>query len=169
MNPMEKWLKIPGFSGKYMISSTGLVKSFKYKKEAILKPRPNDTGYLRIVLYKDGMSFVMPIHRLVAEAFIPNPDNKPFINHINGLKDDNRSENLEWCTHSENMRHAHANGLINLNGENNPNSKLKKRDVVRIRKLYIKGGVTQKELANDFDTTQSRISRIVNNKNWVQI
>lgn len=70
-------------------------------------------GYERVSLCKNNKLFQKLVHRLIAEAYIPNTNNKPFVNHINGIKNDNRIENLEWVTASENMKHAHNTGLYN--------------------------------------------------------
>lgn len=98
----EIWKNIDGYDGKYMISSLGRVKSLLFGKEKILKPKTDKDGYKLINLYKDKKSYTLKIHRLVCEAFIPNPDNKPQVDHINTIRDDNRIENLRWCTQSEN-------------------------------------------------------------------
>lgn len=73
-----------------------------------LNPFLNGRGYYHVEINKKSF----PVHRLVAVEFIPNPENKPCVNHINGIKTDNRVENLEWCTHSENTKHAYDNGLM---------------------------------------------------------
>ena len=98
----EIWNNIEGFEGKYMVSSFGRVKSLNFGKETILKPRTDKDGYKLINLYKDKKSHTFKIHRLVAQAFIPNPDNKPHIDHINTNRTDNKVDNLRWCTPSEN-------------------------------------------------------------------
>ena len=77
-----------------------------------LKPVKQKTGYLHIVLYKNGIGKTFRVHRIVAQTFIPNPLKLPEINHINGIKDDNRVENLEWCTSSENT--IHSNKVLHL-------------------------------------------------------
>lgn len=93
----------------YAVDRMGNVYSLRKNKQ--LKPKKNWDGYLRIQLWDHGDCKYVSIHRLVAEAFIPNPENKPFINHINGIKNDNRIENLEWCTQRENINHAFKTGL----------------------------------------------------------
>lgn len=105
---MEQWRKI--FDG-YFVSTLGNVESIKRGKRRRLKPSTKSNGYLQATLSIDGKTKCVGVHRLVAMAFLPNPDGKPQINHINGIKIDNRVENLEWVTPSENIRHAYATGL----------------------------------------------------------
>lgn len=99
-----KW-KSTIISDKYQISTTGLVKSLKTNK--LLSIQISNTGYKRCELYHNGRKKKHHIHRMVAIAFVPNPENKKYVNHKNGIKEDNRPVNLEWCTHSENMKHAY--------------------------------------------------------------
>ena len=86
----------------YMVSNLGNVKSLKFGKEKILKSRKDKGNYLQVVLYKDGKCKTCKLHRLVAEAFIPRIEGKEFVDHINGIRDDNRIDNLRWCTIAEN-------------------------------------------------------------------
>lgn len=101
---MEQFLPIPGYEGMYEVSTDGRIKSLMRKQPAILNPTKNAYGYPSFMLTRRRRFLV---HRAVALAFIPNPENKPHINHINAIRHDNRVENLEWCTRSENMKHAY--------------------------------------------------------------
>lgn len=116
---VEEWKDIKGYEGLYQVSDKGRVKSLArlskrinpktYRGttiligEKILKQSCQTNGYNVVVLVKEGIGIQKTVHRLVAEAFIPNPDNKPEIDHCNTIKTDNSVENLRWCTHTENM------------------------------------------------------------------
>lgn len=100
----------PLFRNKnYTVSDDGRVFSVRKQKELTLKQ--NWDGYRRVQLWDHGKCNFVSVHRLVAETFLPNPENKPFVNHKNGDKADNRVSNLEWCTQQENIRHAWKEGL----------------------------------------------------------
>ena len=115
----EIWKGIKDFESQYEVSNLGRVRTIpklllngKVRPAIILKQQFNFKGYYRVGLHKDKKLKQCAVHRLVANAFIPNPLNKPQINHINGIKTDNRVENLEWCSNLENMQHAHKIGLF---------------------------------------------------------
>jgi hypothetical protein len=99
--------------GNYIIYSDGKVFSLNTNK--FLKPNKGEKGYLRVRLLFDGKYINYRVHRLVAIAFLPKLEGKNQVNHINGIKDDNRLENLEWCNNQENQIHAHKNNLANTN------------------------------------------------------
>jgi len=159
----EIFKDIKGYESLYQISNLGRIKSLKFNKEKILIPNKKRKGYLSILLYNKGLKGYY-IHRLVAKAFISNPENKPCINHKNGIKSDNRIENLEWVTYSENNKHAYKIKLIDKKGEKNSNHKLEKKDILFIRKN--KNKYFQKELAKIFNVNPVTISYILRYKTW---
>lgn len=121
---LEVWKPVVGYEGLYEVSSFGGVRSVDYtivNSRDILhnrKGRPlslkNDSGYIRATLYKNKYTKVAAVHRLVALAFIPNPDNKPVVNHKDFDKSNNNVGNLEWCTDLENVRHSHSHGRLKI-------------------------------------------------------
>lgn len=123
-----------------------------------LKPQPNGKGYLRVHI-AGKMYFV---HRLVAEKYVPNPDNKPQVNHKDGNKLNNKADNLEWVSNQENRDHAIKNGL-HLFGEKCPYAKLTKKDVEFIRKHT---EYSSKEMAEMFNISCSNINDIRKCRTW---
>ena len=109
---MEIWKDIEGYEGLYQISNKGRVKSLKWGKERILKPGWNTGGYLKVYLFKNTEAQDRLVHRLVAEAFIPNPYNKPQVNHKDENKKNNCVENLEWITCMDNCNYGTRNERI---------------------------------------------------------
>lgn len=106
---METWKQVEGYEGRYEVSSYGRVKSFVVNKQngRIMHPVKSSLGYMVVRLYDwKGGSRWYPVHRLVAKAFIENPDNLPQINHKDEVKDNNRVENLEWCTRKYNVNYG---------------------------------------------------------------
>jgi hypothetical protein len=124
-------------------------------------------GYNKVGLSHKGVRTFYRVHRLVAECYLPNPNEYPQINHINGIKTDNRLENLEWATQSGNINHGYKNGLI-PSGEKSHMSKLKKVDIDFIRENYEYKSKTHnsKTLGKMFGVGHSQILKIVKNKLW---
>jgi hypothetical protein len=147
-------------------------------KDNILKPATDGSGYLRVGLRIDNKLQTKKVHRLVATAFIPNPENKPQVNHINCIKTDNRVENLEWVTPKENTAHAIKNGRFyfsdNLSaknnipkrGELNGMSKLTQVQVDEIRSLFKPRIVTRKILSEKYNVSEHCIKDIISKKSW---
>jgi hypothetical protein len=122
----KEWRPVVGYEGLYEVSSNGEVKSVKTQR--VLKPCKDNIGYLRVYLSNGGLVKYFRIHRLVASAFIKNETDKKDVNHINGIKEDNKLSNLEWATRSENIQHAWAIGLNE--GLRNKMSIMKSKQVV---------------------------------------
>ena len=161
---METWAKVKDFEDCYEISSLGNLRSINREvkhyvdgfkrtyKGSIKKTRLNSKGYVRANLKKDGKRYDFTIHRLVAIAFIPNPLNKPQVNHINGVKTDNRVENLEWCTNSENIIHSVKMRLVE--------TKLNDLEAIEI----YNSNLSQRKLAEVYNISASIVWRIKNKK-----
>ena len=138
----EIWKDIENYKGMYQVSNKGDVKSLKrfYKnhsklklvEEKILKTMKDSQGYLQVNVCKNGACLIIRIHRLVAETFIPNPENKRTVNHINGIKSDNSVNNLEWNTYSENIKHAFRIGLKTSKHLNKPVKQIKNGKTIHI-------------------------------------
>lgn len=143
----EKWKPIKGYDGLYEVSNLGRVKSLHQRgkeKDRILAPIEMDIGYCKVTLYNKFKKEQKYIHRLVAEAFIPNPKNLKVINHINANKKDNNVDNLEWCTQKHNMQQAFNMGLV----RNSQRGKLGKES--QIRKIIKQIDANTNEVLNIF-------------------
>lgn len=172
---MEVWKDIEGTNGTHSISNYGRVKSNGYyakigKGKRFIKPKiripqNNGTGY-HFLFLKKGMK-PATIHRLVATHFIPNPENKPFVNHKNGIKTDNRVENLEWVTRQENENHAFSTGLKNSTGSSNTMAKLNEKKVKEI--LNLKGNQPSEIVAEIYGVHRATITRIWQRVIWSHV
>ena len=175
---MEIWKSIKDFEGLYEVSNLGRVKSlarFVNGKNGGKKPVPEviliqrlEKEYFKVGLWKNQKIKRFSVHRLVCEAFLSNSENKPQVNHKNGIKTDNRAENLEWVTLSENMIHAYKNNLLVRKGDKHSQNKLSVIDVFEIRKL-LQQGLTQSEIAQKYGVIRQTISCIKIGKSWSHI
>lgn len=175
----EVWKEVPGYEGVYQISNLGRVKHLEEKQirsngrvlceftipERILKPYRTGKrdGYMTVSIRKKNLK----VHRLVAEAFCPNPECKPEVNHIDGDKSNNAANNLEWVTTLENSQHAWKNHLVPA-GENRCGSKLTQDDVDKIRKIYRRGDKEfgAKPLARRYGISCTTLRNIIKRKKW---
>lgn len=171
---------IEGYEGLYSVTIDGRVwshekivnsknKSKAKKLSKWLKPSLSDR-YYKICLYKNKKPNFKLIHRLVAKAFVPNHENKPQVNHLNGVKTDNRVSNLSWTTVKENDTHARETGLMDnvpQHGEKNGNSKLTQEQVHEIRRNYIpKNGIFKRKPWKKYDIGVNHYYRIIRGENW---
>ena len=144
----------------YKVSTIGNV--YSIKRNRLLNQNLNYCGYLIVSHYKTKKL----VHRLVAEMFIPNPLNLPEINHIDGNKQNNVINNLEWCTHIENINHSMKTGLCNNNGKS-WRLKLNETQIKEIRQLN--GKLFHKEIAEKYGVSTVQITRILNNQSWKHV
>ena len=178
---IEEWKDIAGWEGLYAVSSHGQVKSYdrlvteSNGKTRIHKGRLvtlKKTGcYHGVSLFLYGLGHRYYAHRLVAEAFIPNPGGRKEVNHKDGNKFNNCVLNLEWATRSENAKHAHRMGLMNppplLKGESQHSAKLTEHDVKQIRKAFKSGMGTI--LAQKYGVTPRSIYGVINGRTWQHV
>lgn len=162
------WKFITGYEDYYEVSNTGKVRSVerlvnhvdgrkRLMKSRELKPRISYKGYLGIVLAKEGKNKGSNIHRIVALTFIPNPENKLFVNHKNGIKTDNSVGNLEWCTMEENQRHAIETGLCKT---------IVTPFIIRNARLLYAKNLPVKQIAGKLCVSYSTVYCIVTGRTW---
>lgn len=157
----EQWKIIIGFDD-YLVSNFGTV--FSISKNKFYKPGDN---YHYVSLKNSvGERKNYAVHKLVAEAFIPNPNSYKIVNHIDGVKCNNRADNLEWCTYSMNVKHAYEIGLATPTiGEKHGMSKLKENQILEIRELA-KSGVYNTEISAQYNISETTINRILRGATW---
>lgn len=176
---VEHWMPVVGYEDRYEVSNLGRIRSLErysthrngrrnFLKQRFLNPWVRRDGYLGVDLYENGKSKSFLAHRLILIAFIGMRVGKKECNHINGLKTDNRLENLEWVTRSENNLHS-CRVLGHRLGEKNWCAKLNEKQVIRIRREYSNGGVTHLDLARKYRVSKSSIRAVVNRKTWRHI
>lgn len=169
----EIWKPVVGYEGCYEVSNLGNVRSVD-RVDRKGQPRPgrvrklllNNCGYLYVGVSVDDKKANLTVHRLVAKAFIPNPNSKPQVNHIDGDKTNNIVSNLEWSTPSENTVHAYSKKLINHpEGEKWHLSKLTEQQVIDIYKR-LRNGELQVRLAEEYVVSKNTIACIKHHKTW---
>jgi len=162
---MKDFVDIKGFEGMYQINMSGEIMGLRGRygrAPAILKAKLGRNGYYSVSLcQKEGKRITVSIHRLLAIAFIPNPENKPQVNHIDGDKLNNKLSNLEWVSHKENLVHASNMGLLK---GNRTHRILYQTDLILIREEYAIGGILQKELAKKWGISNAYMNMILHNK-----
>lgn len=169
---METWQFVPGFEGEYEVSTLGRLRSHVLGQQRILRCAPDSRGYIPVFLYGKRQRKRYWLHRLIAEVFIPNPQQRREVNHKNGNKSDCRVENLEWVSRSQNIRHAYENGLVKYVGKRGADSNkavLTNEQVLQLRKLYEEREYTQRELAEMFNISRSTVYQILKRRSWSHI
>lgn len=179
----DLWFDVPGFEDAYQITADGAVRSKARRVnspicggERLLPSRPVNTrlvkGYPTFTASIGRKRTTVYVHRVMAQLFVPNPERKPHVNHIDGVKENFRPENLEWCTHKENMHHAYATGLAaaptNGSGDKCPASKLTGSDVSVI-KARLNQGHSKKRIARDYRVSAGTIYFIATGQTWVSV
>lgn len=169
---VAKWKPVFGYEGYLEVSECGKVRSldrtvwngkvYRVCKGKLLSTRPGSHGYPMAHIMIDGVRTSHLVHRLVAEAFIPNPNELPQVNHKDGVKDNNHAENLEWCTASQNTRHAVQHGLAI---PNKTRRKLTEPDVRGVRRLHAEG-MSQSSIATKYGVSPSTIHDVIRGNTW---
>lgn len=176
---LEIWKDIEGFEGHYQVSNFGRIKSLSrksgntIKKERILKPRDHTHGYSEVSLGKDMKFKNKFVHRLVAIAFIPNPDNKPQVNHINENKQDNRVENLEWVTAKYNINYKN----LTYKKWENRRKRYKVTNLMNKEVKYYNNELSYEDMEKDgFNShIRSRVNKspnglyVTSSKHWIEL
>jgi hypothetical protein len=169
----EEWRSVPEFIG-YEVSSFGRVRStnrLSGKRRGLIKGKelvqtPNRGGYPEVRLFKDSKSTAKVVHRLVANAFIPNDYSKSQVNHKDGNKLNNKASNLEWMNNSENQKHAYKLGLQpSKAGESNNKATITDKDVTKLKLLY-NSGKTTKEVSELIGVNLSIVRHIIYGRTW---
>lgn len=182
----EIWKPVVGHEGLYEVSNLGRIRALERMRRGVsaksgkeffrripgklLAPAPHTAGYLGLSLTAAGGKPVSHlIHRIVAEAFLPNPRELPYVNHLDANKHNNAVSNLEWCTATENYHHAVKLGLVpDVRGSRKGSAKLHEDEVFVIKKM-IQLGFSNEELAAIFKVSTAPISYIRTNKAWTHV
>lgn len=172
----EEFKDIPGWEGMYQAGNHGTVRSLDrivvsctgkayHRKGKIMPQHYNEDGYRVVYLTRNGRDRTLGVHRAMALAFIPNPDNKPMVNHLNAKRDDNRLDNLEWCTNAENIKHSFNLGISDNRGDKHPRRVLTMEMVRQIRN-ELATGKTPQEVADIVGTKRRNVYAVRDRQNW---
>lgn len=179
----ENWRDVNGYKGWYQASRLGVVRSLdrfvnvernggiitRKVKGIILKDSESPDGYKYVTLCRGGVLKKISVHRLIALVFLPNPHNKPCINHIDNNRANNNLKNLEWCTPQENSNHAKKQGRIfSPKGDEHFKSKIKESEIPNIRKM-INDGIKVTQIAKIYKVNQPIISNIKSGKTYKHV
>lgn len=175
--PAEIFRSVVGYDGRYEVSDCGSIKRVarledKRKSrlsEKMLRPAILKIGYPMVSITKDSKQKSYYVHRLVALAFLPNPEGLPMVNHKDSDKTNNHVSNLEWCTNSHNLKHAYENGKMDhrqpARGSGHGNAILSEAAVLKIKRM-LTAGFAGVEIAKEFSVTKSTISGIKHGRGW---
>lgn len=165
-NKGEKFKMLPPPLDRYFVTETGVLVNHETNKE--LKWKISDTGYPLYTMQVDHVKHERYVHRLLAEAFIENPESKPHVNHIDGNKANFELSNLEWCTPKENAEHASKNNLLKV-GEEHPFAKITEKEALEVKRL-LSLGYSVREINNKMkNTTKSIVEKIRSGCSWKHI
>jgi len=178
---MEIWKKVKGFDS-YEVSDLGNVRSLERsyktknrwgecgnkKPSVVLRQVTTVSGYKKVVLYRDKKPYNKVVHRLVAEAFIENPNKKPHVNHKDADRTNNKVSNLEWCTPSENVLYSFKLGLSNQGGDKNNGRKVSSKEVLEVRRRK-REGERAEVLAKEFGVHRNHINLICRKGAWKDV
>lgn len=174
----EVWRDVPGFEGHYQVSDFGSVKSLDryidhprigkiFRKGKVLKQSYASKGYKQVCLSVEGKITTFRVHRLVAMTFLENPKDLETVNHIDGNKENNHVSNLEWCSVSDNLKHAHANGL--MGGLAHFNSVLKPEQVYQMMTDYFLKKQVLREIAEEHEVSIGTVFHAVKGRTWKSV
>lgn len=179
---IEEWRDVIGYESRYEVSSIGRVRSKSYLKHGrnrygdisyftmpkIIATPLNNDGYSSMCLSMLGVRTTAVVHRLVAQAFIPNPDNLPQVNHIDSNRANNRVENLEWVTNQQNVQHSYDSGSNSNKGEKHPRKVLTDDIVRQIREMW-RHGLSVINIGKSLGFNRSTVSKVVHGDNWSHV
>lgn len=173
---VERWKPVVGFDGVYSISDLGRLRrevtASNSKAGFILTPFRRPSGYCCYTVWRDGKMRTLLVHRLIAQAFISNPDGKPHINHRDGVRSNNAIDNLEWCTARENVRHAmEVLGHVPFKGhqpfgERHYKARLTQQQVDDIRARHLAGRINQAAIGREFGVSKKTINSLIKGASW---